>query len=594
VSRTGLLQLTRLRPMDADPAYLLGPWCRAGGDAEPPVLDGYARMDEDEAQRDIDEAYHVGLAQAAAWWNGIHGLDRPERYWELIAYRLLSLLAMEYFYRYRYLRAVLRENPGLRPVVLHPDDFVTPADDLEAWDWYDGSDAYNLQLFSLAATALGAETVTLRLDRFAGAEGGGRALRLASSREGGRVSAMLRELVRRPYPATGPGTVVLFPTHFRPEVVEELARDGGYRLSRMTFPTPPLRRAPVDPRVRARLEQPAEAGEFTRAYLETLRVVAPRDYVEDFAHYHRLARRVLRRGRPAVVAGAFIRAMAHRVWLAEARATPGGPRLVLIQHGGSYGEAIFARNPWAFAEPRLADVFATWGWGEGEPGLRPLPGPRLAAPRAAEPGDEVLIVSGTARTYVTHERFFGVPPESETVGRFFDHLGPGLLAAARYRGHPRNGAEEMPWRDRHPAVRVDDGTVPAEARVAAARLVVTTYAYSTTFLECMAMDRPVVALVEGGVPWLNDRARPLYAELVSVGVVHHDAARAARMVNEVYPDVEGWWMEPRRRAAVQAYRNTYARTSDDAVDQWRRFLRDQVAAQTARDPRPALVAPVDA
>jgi putative transferase (TIGR04331 family) len=262
-----------------------------------------------------------------------------------------------------------------------------------------------------------------------------------------------------------------------------------------------------------------------------------------------------------------------------------------VQHGGSYGEGNATRNLWAESEARVSDVFASWGWGEGEPGIRPLPAPRLmGVPDEAAPssppaegdleGDEVLVVSNRLRYFVVPERFFGLAPAPEAQERFFRHLDPALLPRVHYRAHPRDGGtleEQVPWHPRFPQVVLAPLEVAIERQCMQARLVVVNYLFSTTFLQCLAMDLPVMLVVDGGIPYLHPRARALYGALHQVGVVHTRAESAARLVSDIYGDVAGWWREPARRAAVDAFRHAFARSGADAVEQWQCFLREQAA-----------------
>jgi hypothetical protein len=575
-----LLQMTRMRPRGTRPGFLLGEWCPGEADPDaPPVLAGYPAVALEEARAAVEQAYHAGLEQLAHWMNARCGVDRAPGEWEFVVYRFLTYLASGAYFRHLYLAHALRAEPGLAPATLHPADWTAPREDGELNDWHDASDFLNLQLFSQAARVLVPHAPVLRRGDFHPVPGDP-ALAGAKAPAVG-VRTALRQWVRRPRPPVGRGAVALFPTHFPDAALAELQRGPGYRLARAAFPRPLRPPRPYDAALRQGLRVTVAAEGWVRGFLDGLRFNVPSDYLEELPRHHALAERMARRGRPDLVLGGFFRGVAERMWIQACRRGPRPSRLVIVQHGGNYGESADTEVGWTEVERRVADAFVSWGWGAGEPGVAPMPAPRLMAPLPATAGDALLIVSGNVREYLAPDRFRGAPPAPVGQERFLEALPPELLPRVRFRAHPRVGAtveQQAPWRHRFPQVALDRRERSVHAEMAEARLVVVSYPFSTTFPECLAAGRPVLVISDGRAPAAHPRAREVYARLHDAGVVHHDAVSAAREAARAYEDVEAWWAEPARRAAVDAYRRAFARTAPDAVEQWRGFLRDQVAA----------------
>lgn len=582
--RGTLLQLTRMRPRGARPAYLLGDWCRGEGAADDaPVLADYPTEALEASRAQVERAYGAGLRQLTVWLNGITGEDREVEEWEWVVYRFLTYLASEWYFRHLYLSNALRARPGIVPLTLDAADFTAPRADSELYSWYESSDHFNLQLFSQAARALVPAAPVHRRGEFHPVP---RDPALAVSAEPAVDLRMaLRQWIRRPRPAVGEGTITLFPAHFPAGALAALGAGDGYRLAPAAFPRPWRRPAPYDvaPRRELRVTEPAEG--WIRGFLDGLRYNVPRDYVEELPRHRALADRVARRGRPRVVMGGFFRGVPERLWIQSCRRGPRAARLVVVQHGGNYGESADTHVAWTEIERRLADTFVSWGWGADEAKVAPMPGPRLiGVPRGSEDGDRLLIVSGMVREYPSPDRFTGGRSAAEGQERFLAALPAELLPRVRFRAHPRDGGtaeQQAPWHGRYPRVSLDRGERGVHAEMAEARLVVVNYPFSTTFPECVAADRPVMMFSDGRAPAVHPRAREAYALLHQAGVVHHDAESAARAAAEAYANARAWWMEPARRAAVDAYRRSFARTADDAVEQWRGFLRAQVAGGAA-------------
>jgi hypothetical protein len=574
------VQMTRMRPRATPPPLLLGEWC-GGDDVDgATVIAGYPVADPEACAAEVELAYQAGVRQLATWLNARTGLDRGPGEWEVMVYRFLTFLASETYFRHLYLEHALRTRPDIVPVTLDSADFTAPQADSPLYSWYESSDHFNLQMFSQAARVLAPDAPVLRRADFhlvpgdpglVGPEGPAVDVRTA-----------VRQWVRRPHPAVGPGSIALFPTHLPAAAAASLAQGPGYRLGSAAFPRVWRRPRPYDAALRAELRVTEPAEGFVRGFLEGLRFNTPRDYLEELPRYRALADRVARRGRPDVIVGGFFRAVPERLWIQACRRGPRPSRLVIVQHGGNYGESAGAQVGWTDVERRIADTFASWGWGAGEEKVTPMPGPRLMAlPRAKEGGgDALMIVAGMVREYPSAERFSGAPATAASHEAFIAALPPELLPRVRFRAHPRDGGtveQQAPWRGRFPQVSLDRGERGVMDEIAAARLVVVNYPFSTTFPECVAADRPVMVVSDGRPPSAHPRAAAIYARLHEVGVVHHDAASAGRAAALAYADVEAWWADPERRAAVDAYRQTFARTADDAVPQWRAFLQDQAA-----------------
>ncbi|WP_420126703.1 hypothetical protein [Longimicrobium sp.] len=575
-----LLQLTRMRPRGARPPVLLGGWCR--DEADPAdgarVLDAYFDAGLQEPRAEVARAYAAGLRQLAVWLNGVTRLDRAPEEWEFVVYRFLTYLVSEAYFRHLYLARALRAEPGLVPVALDPADYLAPPGEAELASWYESSDYFNLQLFSQAARVLAPGAPVQRRSAFDAVAGDPA---LAGSRGPVmEVRTALRQWIRRPRPAVGPGAVVLFPAHFPPAALAALGEGSGYRLAPASFPRSWRRPAPYDPALRAglRVTEPGEG--FVRGFLDALRFNTPCDFLEELPRHRALADRVARRGRPDLVAGGFFRGVPERLWIQSCRQGPAPTRLAIVQHGGNYGESADTLVAWTEVERRVSDTFVSWGWGDGEAKVTPMPAPRLMSGPRDGAGDALLIVSGMVREYPAADRFRGAPPPALGQERFLAALPAELLPRVRFRAHPRDGGtveQQAPWRHRFPRVSLDRGERGVHQEIADARLVVVNYPFSTTFPECVAADRPVLVISDGRAPAAHPRAREAYARLHEAGVVFHDAEEAARAAAEAYQDVQAWWNEPARRAAVLAYRRDFARTADDAVEQWRGFLRTQVS-----------------
>ena len=142
-----------------------------------------------------------------------------------------------------------------------------------------------------------------------------------------------------------------------------------------------------------------------------------------------------------------------------------------------------------------------------------------------------------------------------------------LHAASRARGW----AELEKWSEIFPAINIDVGTTKFRQLVAKSRLLVFGYD-STGFAEAMSLNIPCLIFLQVGFDQLNDYSKPIYSLLISLGIVHTDPLVMARKVNDVWQDVEGWWMQSDVQEARALYCDQYARTCAKPISVLKKIL----------------------
>lgn len=93
---------------------------------------------------------------------------------------------------------------------------------------------------------------------------------------------------------------------------------------------------------------------------------------------------------------------------------------------------------------------------------------------------------------------------------------------------------------------------------------------STIYLEALAVGKPCILFVDPKINTnrFNSGAQDYFDGLRAVGILHDTPESAAHAVGQIYGDVESWWNEPSRQAALERFRQHFARTSYYALDLW--------------------------
>jgi len=458
--------------------------------------------------------------------------------------------------------------PGIR-VIAPPKVAASPYSGFDAYTRAAVEEEFNAHLYARVANALGVEVLEtdepclplepFRVGRGSAPSRGARALAgtfvsVAAALHGGRVA--LHRM-----------------SGFSNATRLALALRSGGRVLPLWSPlvTPP--EIEPDQRRRSRLAELLAGGARGALAARVAGFAAddlPTSYLEGFAEMVSAAVRMF----PAAPAAIFSTTSWYlddyfKVWAADA--AEAGTRLLGGQHGGNYGLQLV--NPSQTIERRLVDRYYTWGWTDvcaGAPAV-PMPAPLLIATpaRKADAGDGLLFVSTAAARYVWLGAAACFPDYLAWQERFVRALPPGLFASLAVRLYREDFGWDIEarWREWCPQVRVQDWSVTFSQALAGCRLYVCDH-LSTTYAQALAARKPTVLFWDPAMNPFVPESAEVVASLRRVGILHDSPESAAAAIATILEDVDAWWADPHRRAAVDAFCDRYARTADDAMQQW--------------------------
>lgn len=245
------------------------------------------------------------------------------------------------------------------------------------------------------------------------------------------------------------------------------------------------------------------------------------------------------------------------------------------QHG-NYGVSRNHIDP--SIEEVTTDKFVTWGWTDGLPQHTPAFIFKTAG-RNAEVynpvGGLLLIEVCLNHRLTTWDGTCEFSAYFQEQQKFIENLASTtrnnllvrLHAAYRY----QKWDEERRWQDFDPSLRIDTGGRSIRELISQSRLIVHSYD-STGILETLSQNIPTLAFWQNEYDHLRDSAKPYYQLLVNVGIVHFTPESVAAKVNEVWDDVQGWWMQEDVQEARKIFCERYARVSARPVSELKRLL----------------------
>ena len=105
-----------------------------------------------------------------------------------------------------------------------------------------------------------------------------------------------------------------------------------------------------------------------------------------------------------------------------------------------------------------------------------------------------------------------------------------------------------------------------------AKIVISTY-NSTTIHETVAMNIPTIMFLRREHWELPPTAIPYFDKLTNCGVFHNSPQSAARMVNKVWDDVDGWWQSEEVVDACNEFKMWFCRESEDPIGELADFCK---------------------
>ena len=261
-----------------------------------------------------------------------------------------------------------------------------------------------------------------------------------------------------------------------------------------------------------------------------------------------------------------------KIYTAKKTESLGVPYYIGV-HGNGYFR--YYDNPANFE--LVADKCLTWGFNHGL--IQHVPamilttvGKRMAYDKLGGLLLIQILRYGRDRTWDVFEEMQLYFKKQTQFVRSLD-LGPKKELTIRLHPYSKNlkWFEYEKWKEIFAEITIDSGKTKLKSLISKSRLVVHGYD-STGFSETMSLNIPTLGILQIGVDQLNDLSKVYYQALIDVGIVHTSAESAAKKVNEIWSDVEGWWHLPSVQDARLLFCSQYGRKSKKPIKELKKIL----------------------
>jgi putative transferase (TIGR04331 family) len=254
-----------------------------------------------------------------------------------------------------------------------------------------------------------------------------------------------------------------------------------------------------------------------------------------------------------------------------------GGQWISVQHGGGYGH--LKSFPIGNIEYKRSDGFVTWGWNYNHNyagRFLPMVSPVLSTLAKYRLKNNKIYYITTCQPAYYYRLHSTLRPEDmlsymKNKVRILNGIRKEIRSNVEYRPYfTEYGQNDKEYIQKMSDVRLNQKGMTNKI-IRFGRLVIIDH-ISTSFLETFAMNVPTILFLNPNHFSECDEARVYFDKLRRVGILHDDPESASDLINNIWPNVGGWWMQDDIQLVISEFCNLYARTSKDWKKEWRLFL----------------------
>jgi putative transferase (TIGR04331 family) len=499
--------------------------------------------------------------------NEFHGLNHSLRYWRILIGWWLFQFIQLVLDRSEVLRTASEEFPGARLVRINSTD--EPPAGVDNYDFWSSItlDEWNERFFGVIAEKMGIFSIARAMsgDRAKAREALSSGSAVKNDSVFWRIPGLSRAVSK--FLHWRARLSCLGRVHFSADFIRPLEK---LKLLLLLGQLPMRqqsqgRRPQVLPEFSARqwtLEM-GQAHPLGGFLAELIPLYLPASFLEGFEAWREHAEREYQNCNPEVIVTGNSH-FANDSWgFFAANRIEKGAKLVILQHGGTYGVTAFSTAQ--DYEVSVSDRFLSWGWTDPETtSVVPAPAGKLLGSRLlrSRRKEQLLYVMGG---FSQQPDFIGSWPIGAGIESYFDDqfrlvrsLSLDIREDLVVRTYPEDyGWDQIGrWAVEDPAIKLQLKT-PFRKSLGTSRLVVATY-NATTFLQTFRMNIPTVIFWDPQYSELSEGSRAYFDSLREARVFFTNPEECAMHVNKIWDDVDGWWVSDEVGEAVGRFCERFA------------------------------------
>jgi putative transferase (TIGR04331 family) len=508
----------------------------------------YSKLESD--YQIINDIYNKCLTGLKDTLNQIHQVNYSERYWRIVLGPWLGYFIQGMFDKWESLRNAFHQYQISKTIIVEFDAAAMIPNDMQSFIKLFSSNEWNhfcfAQIIQHMEAADSIEKVYMVSERTV--------LKSRISSFSERVKRILFSLFKNFLNVFALNNKVLLASTYL-GFWNELKLNLRFKQWPFIYTFKDVDQARVDLKLRDSLKiRIAESSEFERFLTSILFKHIPTCFLEGYQSLVKQVKSSVFPHSPSIIYTANfltydVVAMAYTAFQVE-----NGAKLIHGQHGG-YGIPKFT-----FLEDHeieISDIFLSWGWTKNKAKVIPIGMPIPVENYLGDPqkAHHLLIVRGLWPKYTFRIDSGSGLNLNDSIENCLDLTGylnsdirSNNLLVRLY--HSDFGfKEKQRWRKRFPEVKIAEKGCDIQQLVSQSKLVIYTYNLSTGYLEYINANIPTIIFWDMTSSPVSEEAEEVFEELRLVGMFHESPETAAKHINLIWDDVNGWWNSDKVRSA---------------------------------------------
>jgi len=515
------------------------------------------------------------LSELSMWLNHVHGESHDVSYWRIVIGPFLVWYVESLLDRYETLENTKNTfeqmHKSIYLIGMLEDCYKTPSDIAEFIDLIGNNDAWNVQIYTQLCSYLGIsvdEKIRYKWDES------------VSIINFGRIKRVIRILLerisfyfqKRLISSRSDIIIIMYwlPVWNRMKIFI----NSGFRIAAIPYylNRNGIKLGKRNNSIREKLKHIKMDDPLASIVMQTLAYNLPMQYLETYREHKEKALELFgtKRIEMAVTDVGHFNSCLMPMWLAWNKEN--GSKLVIIQHGGGYGDRSW--DSFLQHELKISDCFMTWGW-KGASHTTPFCNFKgISNQHCNWKDNKNILLVGTGIS-----RFPSYLPSAPLATQFLDYINwqcrfigqlnekeCNSIVYRKYRGQ-QGWREEEILLDNYPKLAFDENTGDRgfakslkECRIFVGDNL------NTTFLEALSFNVPTILFWDTNRYESKESVEKYYSRLRAVGIFHDSPEAAAKKINEVYDDLDDWWLSDEVQSVRQEFCHQFARVMSNKED----------------------------
>jgi putative transferase (TIGR04331 family) len=302
---------------------------------------------------------------------------------------------------------------------------------------------------------------------------------------------------------------------------------------------------------------------FEHYLREVLPLQIPKAYIEGYKNLSKLTKNMHWPKKPKLIwtSISFYMDEIFKLWAAN-KIEEGVP-LVIGQHGGNYGQAMF--NMGEYHELKICDYYLSWGWKTHLKKIIPIGSFKKPIKNKIKNSNQIsilLILSGSCRYNGSIQ---SAPMSTQWINYFDDQIKfygklPNQIANnvnVRLYPYDYEWSQYERWKEKFPNSKFDKCEKDFNNAIMNTNLLISGW-NTTAYLETMMSNIPTLIFWDPKFFEIRKDAKELFEELKKVGIFHDNINSAVTHVKNVWRDIDLWWNLPDVKLARDHFTTNYA------------------------------------